>query len=65
MTERESAHPGSCEIPAELVTENNGSKTPPKIAAENNCVTKVVQNVGPVKVSIDWFASLSRINLTK
>lgn len=27
MTERESAHPGSCEIPAELVSENNEDKS--------------------------------------
>lgn len=27
MTERESAHPGSCDIPAELVTGNNDEKS--------------------------------------
>lgn len=47
MTERESAHPGSCEIPAELVTSNSETKN---IKNQENCVVKPAPNVGSVKV---------------
>lgn len=54
MTERESAHPGSCEIPAELVTANNEERTR---SFNDNCVPKRIPNTN-VKVNVKavfWF----------
>lgn len=51
MTERESAHPGSCDIPAELVTGNNDEKS------------KSINEISvPKKIPIS--NRLSRVNLT-
>ncbi|XP_065199506.1 protein HID1 [Planococcus citri] len=49
MTERESAHPGTCEIPAELVTSNNNDLKNLKIT--ENCVSKPSPSLGPVKTN--------------
>lgn len=46
MTERESAHPGSLEIPAELVSAENDIKN----AKKPDTVKKPVETVEPVRV---------------
>lgn len=48
MTERESAHPGNCDLPAELMNENNEERAK---NFNDNCVPKQIPNTA-VKVSV-------------